>query len=329
MNKFKSILIFFILISIFTIFKASNSEAYSEPNCVVIDGKVVAPGVDPSEEQAFCVTEADVVKVTIREVGLCKSSPSAPTTSAQFNGGLGGDGQECSKIYYDPTGVGETVSISKTSTIALNDSYTLDPNIGTYSYGYVITSNIQTVSFVKEFTTAIFSNDLESDGTWCGTKNDVPLIDNNSAFTNGTICGPEENAVRAASGERQELIYNLCELGESCKDSSNLGAGNFKTTLNFTNVNGTGRSLNVYLVNKNNGWLPESVSTTERNLLWVQQLSAPLTTTGTETITIAFDKSSVATIENMGSAEPEQPNEYFLSGGPVELIISAASGEVF
>ena len=327
MNKFKSILIFFILISIFTIFKASNSEAYVEPNCVVTGGKVVAP----SEEEVFCVTEADVVKVTIREVGLCKSSPSAPTISAQFNGDLGGDGQECSKIYYDPTGVGETVSISKTSTIALKDSYTLDPNIGTYSYGYVITSNIQTVSFVKEFTTAIFSNNLESDGTWCGTKNDVPLIDNNSKFTNGTICGPEENAVRAASGERQELIFNICQVGEPCKDSNNdpNDVGNFRTTLNFTNVNGTGRSLDVYIVNKDNGRLPTSVSTDERNLLWVQQLSAPLTTTGTETITIAFDKSSVATIENMGSADPEQPNEYFLSGGPVELIISAASGEVF
>jgi hypothetical protein len=320
MNKFKSILIFFILISIFTIFKASNSEAYSEPNCVVTGGKVVAP----SEADVFCVTEADVVKVTIREVGLCKSSPSAPTTSAQFNGGLGGDGQECSKIYYDPTGVGETVSISKTSTIALKDSYTLDPNIGTYSYGYVITSNIQTVSFVKEFTTTIFSDNSDTDGTWCGTKNDVLLIDNNSEYTRGTICGTESD-VRAASGERQELVFNICEIGENCKDSDNTGGGIFRTTLNFTNVNGTGRSLDVYIVNKDNGRLPTIVSTNERNLLWIQQLSAPVTTTGTETITIAFDKSSVATIENMGG----DPNEYFLSGGPVELIISAASGEVF
>jgi hypothetical protein len=291
---------------------------------VVTGGKVVAP----SEEDVFCVTEADVVKVTIREVGLCKSSPSAPTTSAQFNGGLGGDGQECSKIYYDPTGVGETVSISKTSTIALKDSYTLDPNIGTYSYGYVITSNIQTVYFVKEFTEAIFTPDPiwgTSDGTWCGTRNNVALIDNNSAFTNGTICGNESD-VRAASGERQELIFNICEIGEDCKDSNNTGEGIFRTTLNFTNVNGTGRSLDVYIVNKDNGRLPTIVSTNERNLLWIQQLSAPVTTTGTETITIAFDKSSVATIENMGGAPN---NEYFLSGGPVELIISAASGEVF
>ena len=236
MNKFKSILIFFILISIFTIFKASNSEAYSEPNCVVIDGKVVAPGVDPSEEQAFCVTEADVVKVTIREVGLCKSSPSAPTTSAQFNGGLGGDGQECSKIYYDPTGVGETVSISKTSTIALNDSYTLDPNIGTYSYGYVITSNIQTVSFVKEFTNSISSTGTTlTSGTCCGTKNNVSRLDSNSKYINGTICGTE-SVVRAASGEREELIYNICEIGVACQDSGG-GLGTFSTTINFTNVN--------------------------------------------------------------------------------------------
>ena len=322
MNKFKYILIFFILISIFTIFKASNSEAYSEPNCTVTGGKVVAPPAAPAV--SFCVTETDVVKVTIREVGLCKSSPSAPTTSAQFNGGSGGDGQQCSKIYYDPTGVGETVSISKTSNIALKDSYTLDPNKGTYNYGYVITSNIQTVSFVKEFTNSISSAGTLTSGTWCGTKNNVTLLDNNSKYINGTICGTE-SVVREASGERQELIYNICELGTSCPDSDGSGGGIFGRTLNFTNVNNTGRSLDVYIVNKSDGKLPATVSSVERNLLWVQQLSAPITTTGDDTITIAFDKSSVATVENNGGT----PNKYFLSGGPVELIISATSGEVF
>jgi hypothetical protein len=320
MNKFKSILIFFILISIFTIFKASNSEAYSEPNCVVTGGKVVAP----SEADVFCVTEVDVVKVTIREVGLCKSSPSAPTTSAQFNGGLGGDGQECSKIYYDPTGVGETVSISKTSTIALDDAYTLIPNIGTYTYGYVITSNIQTVYFVKEFTSSISSTGTTlTSGTWCGTKNNVSRLDSNSKYINGTICGTE-SIVRAASGEREELIYNICEIGESCQDSGG-GLGTFRTTINFTNVNNTGRSLDVYITNIGDGKLPTAVSSFERNLLWVQQLQNPITTTGDDIITIAFDKSSVATIENDGGT----PNLYFLSGGPVELILSATSGEVF
>jgi len=319
MNKFKSILIFFILISIFTIFKASNSEAYSEPNCVVTGGKVVAPSTN-----LFCVTETDVVKVTIKEVGLCKSLPSAPTTTAKFNNGLGADGQECSAIYYDATGVGETVSISKNSTIALSDVYTLNPNIGTYTYGYVITSNIQTVSFVKEFTNSISSTGTTlTSGTWCGTKNNVSKLDNNSKYINGTICGTE-SVVRAASGERQELIYNICEIGVACQDSGG-GLGTFSTTLNFTNINNTGRSLDVYITNIADGKLPTAVSTVERNLLWVQQLQNPITTTGDDIITIAFDKSGVATIENSGGT----PNLYFLSGGPVELIISATSGEVF
>jgi len=319
MNKFKSILIFLILISIFTIFKASNSEAYTEPSCTLTGGKVVAPSTN-----LFCVTETDVVKVTIKEVGLCKSLPSAPTTTAKFNNGLGADGQECSAIYYDATGVGETVSISKDSTIALSDVYTFNPNIGTYTYGYVITSNIQTVSFVKEFTNSISSTGTTlTSGTWCGTKNNVSKLDNNSKYINGTICGTE-SVVRAASGERQELIYNICEIGVACQDSGG-GLGTFSTTLNFTNINNTGRSLNVYLTNIADGKLPTAVSTVERNLLWVQQLQNPITTTGDDIITIAFDKSGVATIENSGGT----PNLYFLSGGPVELIISATSGEVF
>ena len=319
MNKFKSILIFFILISIFTIFKASNSEAYTEPSCTLTGGKVVAPSTN-----LFCVTETDVVKVTIKEVGLCKSLPSAPTTTAKFNNGLGADGQECSAIYYDATGVGETVSISKDSTIALSDVYTFNPNIGTYTYGYVITSNIQTVSFVKEFTTSISSTGTTlTSGTWCGTKNNVSKLDNNSKYINGTICGTE-SVVRAASGERQELIYNICEIGVACQDSGG-GLGTFSTTINFTNVNNTGRSLDVYITNIADGKLPTAVSTVERNLLWVQQLQNPITTTGDDIITIAFDKSGVATIENSGGT----PNLYFLSGGPVELIISATSGEVF
>jgi len=320
MNKFKSILIFFILISIFTIFKASNSEAYSEPNCVVTGGKVVAP----SEADVFCVTEADVVKVTIREIGLCKSLPSAPTTTAKFNNGLGADGQECTRVYYHLTGAGETVSISKDSTIALDDAYTLIPNIGTYTYGYVITSNIQTVSFVKEFTNSISSTGTTlTSGTWCGTKNNVSRLDSNSKYINGTICGTE-SVVRAASGEREELIYNVCEIGVACQDSGG-GLGTFSTTINFTNVNNTGRSLDVYITNIGDGKIPTAVSSFERNLLWVQQLQNPITTTGDDIITIAFDKSSVATIENDGGT----PNLYFLSGGPVELIISATSGEVF
>jgi hypothetical protein len=319
MNKFKSILIFFILISIFTIFKASNSEAYTEPSCTLTGGKVVAPSTN-----LFCVTETDVVKVTIKEVGLCKSLPSAPTTTAKFNNGLGADGQECSAIYYDATGVGETVSISKDSTIALSDVYTFNPNIGTYTYGYVITSNIQTVSFVKEFTNSISSTGTTlTSGTWCGTKNNVSKLDNNSKYINGTICGTE-SVVRAASGERQELIYNICEIGVACQDSGG-GLGTFSTTLNFTNINNTGRSLDVYITNIADGKLPTAVSTVERNLLWVQQLQNPITTTGDDIITIAFDKSGVATIENSGGT----PNLYFLSGGPVELIISATSGEVF
>ena len=319
MNKFKSILIFFILISIFTIFKASNSEAYTEPSCTLTGGKVVAPSTN-----LFCVTETDVVKVTIKEVGLCKSLPSAPTTTAKFNNGLGADGQECSAIYYDATGVGETVSISKDSTIALSDVYTFNPNIGTYTYGYVITSNIQTVSFVKEFTNSISSTGTTlTSGTWCGTKNNVSKLDNNSKYINGTICGTE-SVVRAASGERQELIYSICEIGVACQDSGG-GLGTFSTTLNFTNINNTGRSLDVYITNIADGKLPTAVSTVERNLLWVQQLQNPITTTGDDIITIAFDKSGVATIENSGGT----PNLYFLSGGPVELIISATSGEVF
>jgi hypothetical protein len=319
MNKFKSILIFFILISIFTIFKASNSEAYTEPSCTLTGGKVVAPSTN-----LFCVTETDVVKVTIKEVGLCKSLPSAPTTTAKFNNGLGADGQECSAIYYDATGVGETVSISKDSTITLSDVYTFNPNIGTYTYGYVITSNIQTVSFVKEFTNSISSTGTTlTSGTWCGTKNNVSKLDNNSKYINGTICGTE-SVVRAASGERQELIYNICEIGVACQDSGG-GLGTFSTTLNFTNINNTGRSLDVYITNIADGKLPTAVSTVERNLLWVQQLQNPITTTGDDIITIAFDKSGVATIENSGGT----PNLYFLSGGPVELIISATSGEVF
>ena len=319
MNKFKSILIFFILISIFTIFKASNSEAYIEPSCTLTGGKVVAPSTN-----LFCVTETDVVKVTIKEVGLCKSLPSAPTTTAKFNNGKGADGQECSAIYYDATGVGETVSISKDSTIALSDVYTFNPNIGTYTYGYVITSNIQTVSFVKEFTNSISSTGTTlTSGTWCGTKNNVSKLDSNSKYINGTICGTE-SVVRAASGEREELIYNICEIGVACQDSGG-GLGTFSTTINFTNVNNTGRSLDVYITNIADGKLPTAVSTVERNLLWVQQLQNPITTTGDDIITIAFDKSGVATIENSGGT----PNLYFLSGGPVELIISATSGEVF
>lgn len=320
MTRLKFIFLLFIFSSIFTVIKVTVSPAYTEPTCVLVSGKIPiqANGV-------FCVTETDVVKVKIIEIGLCQSLPSAPTTSAKAGATRG----NCIQFYVDSTGVGEEVSVSKTNTISLNEANILQPSIGTFSYGYMRTSNIQKVSFVKEFNGTTYSSDGTTSGTWCGTRKDTALT--SIALINaGTICGTEA-VVRAASGERQELIWNLCEVGVSpCNDSNGAGGAGFYTTINFSSVNNTGRSLDVYLINKTNQFLATAPSNTEQNLFWVQQLPSAITTTGNDIINISLDKSGVATIEAYDATHTGATRIVnLLTGGPVELLITVSTGEIF
>jgi hypothetical protein len=330
MKKIIFTISFFFISSTFLFFSSNDTKAYSEPLCVLVDGKVT-----PLANGGFCVTQVDSMKITIKEVGLCTSIPSAPTTSKMFNDGLGGEGGNCRAVYKDPTGAGELVSITRGSIIDLNPNYIRDLVPGTYTYGYVVTKNTQSTSSIIQFTAEVFSSDGTTKGSFCGIR--TGLIMNRIAdFTAATICGTE-SVVRAASGVREQLFWNITEVGENnMADSDGIEEGEvFRNNLTFDNINGTGRSAIVYLTEPITGYLSTTSSTAIKEFSWAQQLAAPIVITGTEIIQIAFDTSGVATIEAYDGPSTAPGNSgsatilNLIGGGPHELLITTVPGELF
>ena len=322
MSKLKFSLILFLFTVIFTTSSTIEVKSYEEPSCIESDGIIdVAASLLQGTD---CTSSAEIYKITIKEVGLCKSVPAAPTTTIQFDNDLAGTGDNCRRIYYDPSGTGETVSVSATNAFSLNDNYMQDVSPGTYTYGYVIALNVFSVSVVKNFNAPITAPDTSS-GLWCGTKNNIAKLSSNTDFVQGTICGTEE-VVRLASGERQELVPNLCTLepGQPCTDiTGNEGATvGFYPTITIANINSTGRTFVAHLLNLSDGKLAPSLSSADRNLLMYTQLETPVTTTGNDTISLAFNKSGSALLT-------EVTGNYFFGVGAPEVIISSSPGSAF
>ena len=329
MKKFTLTILLFS-ISLTLLLYSNESKAYEEPRCVLVDGKVT-----PLANNGFCVTQVDTMKITIKEVGLCTSIPSAPTTSQKFNEGLGGEGGSCRAVYKDPTGVGELISISTGSIIDLNPNYIRDLVPGTYTYGYVVTLNSQFTSSVIQFTAPVFSSDGTTKGSFCGIRTGS-IMNSIATFTPGTICGTESE-VRAASGEREQLFWNITEVGENniADSDGNLTGKVFGNNLTFDNINGTGRSATVYLTEPSTGFLSVTSTTASKDFFWRQPLSTSVEIKGTEIIQIAFDTSGTATIEAYDGTSSATGNSgaatilHLVSGGAHELLITTVPGELF
>lgn len=330
MKKIIFTISFFLISSTFLFFSSNDTKAYSEPLCVLVDGKVT-----PLLNDGFCVTQVDSMKITIKEVGLCTAIPSAPTTSQMFNDGLGGEGGNCRAVYKDPTGAGELVPIARGSIIGLNPNYIRDLVPGTYTYGYVVTKNSQFTSSIIQFTAEVFSSDGSTKGSFCGIRTGS-IMNSIATFTPGTICGTE-SVVRAASGEREQLFWNITRVGENniC-DSDGCAAGEvFGNNLTFDNINGTGRSATVYLTEPSTGFLSVTSTTASKDFFWQQPLSTSVKITGTEIIQIAFDTSGTATIEAYDGPSTAPGNSgsatilHFITGGAHELLITTVPGELF
>ena len=329
MKKFTLTILLFSISLTFLLY-SNESKAYEEPRCVLVDGKVT-----PLANNGFCVTQVDTMKITIKEVGLCTSIPSAPTTSQKFNDDLGGEGGNCRAVYKDPTGVGELISISTGSIISLNEDYIRDLVPGTYTYGYVVTKNSQITSSVIQFTEEVFSSDGSTKGSFCGIRTGS-IMNSEATFIPGTICGTESE-VRAASGEREQLFWNITEGGtDNMADSDGIEAGElFSNNLTLDNINGTGRSVTVYLTEPSSGYLSVTSTTASKDFFWRQPLSTSVEITGTEIIQIAFDTSGAATIEAFDALSSAPGNAgaativNSIVGGPHELLITTIPGQVF
>lgn len=121
----------------------------------------VSSGVIADSNTDICLVEPDKYKITIYEIGLCKSAPGEPTTSAAV------DLSNCSAIF--TSAQGQEISVVTGAATSLPTSMITPPPVGAYTHGYVINSPTFKVSGVFTFESARTPKYAGS-GTGVGTK---------------------------------------------------------------------------------------------------------------------------------------------------------------
>ena len=115
----------FIILLIIGFSAASFSLKAAELKCT--NGNVSVLGAGD-----YCFTEPSYYAVTVYEMGVCTSQPTAPTTTSQF------DGSSCQVVFQSTAG--SLVEVQNGVTSALSGTITRPPN-GTYTYAYMRLNN--------------------------------------------------------------------------------------------------------------------------------------------------------------------------------------------
>lgn len=211
-------------------------------------------------ETSDCYTQPDTQQITFYKIALCKSQPTAPTTTVAV------DTSSCSTVFQNTSG--STVNIQKGTTVNLTGTFTRPPN-GNYSYVYVEISPT-----MKTKKTAYFVGNRTGTDGGVGTKC-WSLAGSTYGYSSGgnpvvTSCG-EDGAT--TTGLDLTTIYN----------NSLNGASGYVNTMAFPTT--YGGNLTAYLVDSSNklvattaansmgtiskiiGVLPETVNLTHQELV--------------------------------------------------------------
>lgn len=134
---------------------------------------------------ATCDFKPDSYSITIFQMGLCTSAPTAPTPTAAA--GLGA----CTVAYDNPAGSAVSVTSSGAPAALSGGTLTVPPG-GTYTHGYVLIANSISVSTSVTFTTAK-TGQVAGSGITCWTVNRSLL--RSAVFTNTSQCGASVGSV--------------------------------------------------------------------------------------------------------------------------------------
>jgi hypothetical protein len=239
----------------------------------------------------FCLSEPDYYAVTVYELGLCTSVPTAPTAISV------GDASNCQIVFRNLSG--STVEVIDGSPTELTGTITR-PNNGTYTYAYINMDEKVTVRHITEM----------SDGNWCATDagNEIGgvLRDWSSA-----TCGTEAVALAAL----QDQLVPFHSLPDSSGNDSNIMDGVLEST--------TGDRLYAYLTDSDGLLSSNQVGTswTDTDGIFGYQLFAnPVTVTDdTSAFKTQFKKTSGLAIEQRN---PHVPGEYDFNSAPFSLILT-------
>ena len=251
-----------------------------------------------------CDYAPDEYTVTIYEMGICTSSPTAPTASSAY------ETDTCSTVINTPAG--QTLNLAAGSEIVLT-GLTRPPN-GTYTHAYMLIGNGFGIKVTKQFTNTMFQNNTANSGNFCwtlgGTQTNSDYSDGSppsaaaspSAFAN---CG---NEAAAAPATYTEVLDEFDSSGES----------QFK----YGPVSVESGSLTAYLVTNADSKLVAADNTADR-LFGMQTLTTSSTvTTDSTAFVVSFGVNQATSPQMIDKGVTDQYRVISFASGPFSAFIT-------
>jgi hypothetical protein len=209
-----------------------------------------------------CVFAPDGYQVTIYEMGLCTSDPTAPTTSSAY------ETDTCSTVINSPSG--QTINLAAGSELTLTD--VTRPTNGTYTHAYMVLGNSFGITVTKQFTNTMHRYDTATSGNFCWTTSGTKY---NSDW-GGPPANPTTFANCGTEGEAAPAMYT-----EILDDFD-------EDTYNYGPVSVESGNLTAYLVADSNDRLVNAVKTADR-IFGKQTLGTAVEVTNTSsTFVVSF-----------------------------------------
>jgi len=209
-----------------------------------------------------CNFAPDGYQVTIYEMGLCTSDPTAPTTSSAY------ETDTCSTVINSPSG--QTINLAAGSELTLTD--VTRPTNGTYTHAYMVLGNSFGITVTKQFTNTMHRYDTATSGNFCWTTSGTKY---NSDW-GGPPANPTTFANCGTEGEAAPAMYT-----EILDDFD-------EDTYNYGPVSVESGNLTAYLVTDSNDRLVNAVKTADR-IFGKQTLGTAVEVTNTSsTFVVSF-----------------------------------------
>ena len=238
--KFNSIIILFLISLGFSFSSYADGfceGSLSSENAIESEAGVITY---QGNENAIgdCAFAPDGYQVTIYEMGLCTSEPTAPTTSSAYAV------DTCSTVINSPSG--QTINLAAGSELTLTD--VTRPTNGTYTHAYMVLGNSFGITVTKQFTNTMHRYNTATSGNFCwttsGTEHNSDWSGTPANPTTFANCGDEEDAAPATYTEILD---------------------HFDTdTYNYGPVSVESGNLTAYLVTDSNDRLVNAVKTADR-----------------------------------------------------------------
>ena len=243
-----------------------------------------------------CAFAPDEYTVTIYEMGLCTSEPTAPTTSSAY--AL----DTCSTVINSASG--QTINLAAGSELTLTD--VTRPTNGTYTHAYMVLGNDFGITVTKQFTNTMHRYNTATSGNFCWTTSGTEY---NSDW-GGPPANPTTFANCGTEGEAAPAMYTEI-------------LDHFDTdTYNYGPVSVESGNLTAYLVTDSNDRLVNAVKTADR-IFGKQTLGTAVEVTNTSsTFVVSFGVNQATSTQMSDEGSLNTYDVIAFGSGPFSAFIT-------